>query len=261
VERKSKMSFFCEGTTEEQAYLKEADVIMNFIQQCMQSYEWRNRQILDFGCGGGMCTLKMSQKLPDSQITGVDVLNAKTELLKFMKTYLKTEVIPDNLKFIQIAPGEALGFDVYDLVYSWSVIEHVDQTIIDQVLRHIYNCIKPDGLFFLQIMPLYYSAFGHHLYHVNIDGFEHLAMQDDILISKVRKNCSSLEMFENVVSRYRALNRITVPELKKHFQSAGFMILREYTTNTDIKIMDELLYAYNYDALLTEQVVLLGQKL
>ena len=246
---------------DEQAYLNEADAIINFIQQCIPKYEWNDKDILDFGCGSGAATLRMSQKLMHSKITGVDVQNCQLKFKKFIEDYEEIEIIPKNLKLVQISPDETLGKNVYDLVYSWSVAEHINQKIFDCVFKGIYDCIKPRGLFFLQTTPLYYSAYGHHLVSANIGPYEHLILQDNILFKKLEENCQSTDYLNQLTREYRSLNKITFPEIKNRFKSAGFNILHEYTTNCEANIPDELLYIYNEEVLQIEQIVLLGQKL
>jgi hypothetical protein len=69
--------------------------------------------------------------------------------------------LPANIELHRVTPGflHDLG-DRFDLVYSWSVFEHVDERLIAEVLRLIKSSLKPDGLLFVQIAPLFYSAEG-----------------------------------------------------------------------------------------------------
>ena len=61
-----------------------------------------------------------------------------------------------------------------DMVVSHSVLEHV--TDLDFSLTEINRITKKDGLFFLTVDPLYYSAFGSHIYKDSkrMDNWEHL---------------------------------------------------------------------------------------
>jgi hypothetical protein len=51
-----------------------------------------------------------------------------------------------------------------DLAYAWSVFEHINFTDLTTHMKLVYERLNANGVFFLQIKPLYYSPQGSHLY-------------------------------------------------------------------------------------------------
>ncbi|MBI4058759.1 class I SAM-dependent methyltransferase [Candidatus Microgenomates bacterium] len=92
--------------------------------------------ILDVGCAGGMMTYKISQLLPASQITGIDVYDKAIQHAK--KKY-------PRLKFI-VCDAHRLPFkdNTFDLVICYETIEHVVKP--ETVLSEIRRVMKKNGI-------------------------------------------------------------------------------------------------------------------
>ena len=60
----------------------------------------------------------------------------------------------------------------FDYAFSWSAFEHISQPI--GVLREVRRILAPDGAFFLQLWPFYFSAKGSHLWEWFPEDFHHL---------------------------------------------------------------------------------------
>lgn len=73
--------------------------------------------------------------------------------------------LPAALSFQTIAPGTSLRgmAPPYDTLMSWSSVECVQPDLLLPILLDLPACLRPGGDFFLQVDPLYYSAFGSHL--------------------------------------------------------------------------------------------------
>lgn len=244
-----------------ESFSLEPDAVTNFVQTNVDDYDgWEGKHILDFGSGHGVAALGMALKHPGAFVTGVDLYDSRVYCLSFIKGCPDIETLPGNLDFFTIPPGGGLGNNRYDLIYSWSVMEHVSQPVINQALSSIYEALKFGGLFLLQISPLYYTPNGHHLYGANIGFYEHLIMQDDMLLNKLRENCPSPETYEQLKALYQSLNKLTIPVLKEKVLAGGFNIIKEYTTKNEAPIPEELLAVYRRDVLETEQIVFLCGK-
>jgi predicted SAM-dependent methyltransferase len=77
--------------------------------------------------------------------------------------------LPSNLYLHELASSEAPIINgKIDLIYSWSVFEHVRTKYILDILKKFKRNLRIGGLFYLQVNPPYHSARGAHLFgHVS----------------------------------------------------------------------------------------------
>lgn len=85
-------------------------------------------------------------------------------------------------------------------------------------------------------------------------------MQHDLLYDTLRAKVSDKGQVEGLIHTYETLNRTTAPNIVNAVEAAGFEVVREYSTKTDIEPSRDLLEVYNYDVLTQEQLVILGRK-
>ena len=220
-------------------------------------------EILDFGCGEGITALGLALQYAPARVVGVDIMPDPERCLPIARTELGLSSLPDNLELHRVKPGYLHNAnDSFDVIYSWSVFEHVDMRVIDDVIELLYKSLKPDGVVFIQIAPLYYSSEGSHLYDFIREPWGHLLHQSNIYHEKLvsAKNIDSEDLRKSLASTYTTLNRITVPELERRFTNKNFEIIRKYTTRDELDPPDSLTEIYNRDVLTTNQVVLLLRK-
>jgi len=220
------------------------------------------KRILDFGCGDGATALGFAMNYNPSEVLGIEVQSEELEnCIPRARSNLKIKELPLNFKFNQIRPGEDLDrLGEFDLIYAWSVFEHVDQGIVSEVLLSIKNALNTNGLFFIQIAPLYFSAFGSHLGEFIKEPWAHLGLQHNRLLNELRVKCQDTSKYNELIYCYETLNKITSNELKHFMVESGFEIVREYRTYVDGFNPDEsLLGIYDRDVLMTEQIVLLAK--
>jgi hypothetical protein len=135
----------------------------------------------------------------------------------------------------------------------------------------VASALKPDGVFMMQISPLYYSAFGSHLAPWIPEPWAHLVMQDDAYekalfeardaTSGVEESSMNLADVRRAVwNTYHTLNKMTAPRLERIAVAAGLRIVRDYRTQNEHPIPDFLKDLYDEQILLTEQIVWLLQK-
>ena len=214
--------------------------------------------ILDFGCGEATMAISLALHYPDSRVTGLDVMPDLERCLPLARSQIGLQSLPANLALRRIKPGELPGPAArFDLVYSWSVMEHVDQPLLAKVLRQLHDVLKPGGRMLVQIEPLYYSAGGSHLMFKVAEPWGHLVQQDSSYIGRLRTACGSDNEFRALLAMYRTLNRLTAPGLMRLVRETGFSVLREYTTRDEREPPADLLEVYQEAALRTDQVVLL----
>lgn len=234
------------------------------------------KDVLEFGCGEGTMALGVALRKDPARVIGVEILDVHSQCLPIARRQIGLEALPDNLHLRQIEPGADLTqWGKLDVIYSWSVFEHVSQDLLDAAFASIRAALKPGGAFFLQISPLYYSPNGSHLEPWVLDPWAHLWMQEDLFRRrlwnapetppKVRSEWAvyiptdaALEFERQALwATYSTLNKITAPQLARLAVHAGFEIVRDYRTQARDQPPAELLEIFSPDVLTTEQIVLL----
>lgn len=121
----------------------------------LEGIDYDKTIILDDGCGSGGITVSLGEEC--ALAVGIDI----SPRFKNAAVKLSDELKLDRAKFIQ-SDGCALPFksDVFDLIISHSVIEHVNDPL--NYLSEACRILKPGGILFLETPP-YYSFEGTHL--------------------------------------------------------------------------------------------------
>lgn len=247
-------------------------------------YDWlsphleiRRSCVLDFGCGDGIMALALALRYTPQKVLGVDITRTWPRLLRTARREIELSHLPANLRFRRIRPGQTLStFGSFDAVFSWSAFEHIDRAFLLPVLKDIYMALRPGGLFFIQIEPLFYSPFGSHLGRFGIQPWAHLLLSEDELERQILSfsgtipaveieynfHVRNLEAYKRFIfGEYKKLNRITVEELIDFIVIAGFEILRENRGSSNLDIPEILLQQYRKNDLLTNEIDLLVKRL
>lgn len=238
-----------------------------------EEFSFSNATILDFGCDYGIIALAIALKLKPKKIIGVDINSHHRQLLEIVKDKIDIDTIPENLEFYKVKPNEKLSKTFrFDCIFSWSTFEHVNQPYLHEVVEEMYNALKPNGMVFLQIAPLYYSAFGSHLDSLVDTPWAHLSMQNNLLhyavMSAPKENLykneddQNFEAIKNEIwGCYSTLNKITADEIVQLFESNGFKTLKQNRTKCAPKPSKHLTSIFSKEILETEQIVVLFQKI
>jgi len=231
------------------------DVIANWM---VEHGGLADKDILDFGCGEGTMAMGIALRHQPRRIVGVEIHKEIENCLPYAARELGIETLPPDLELKRIQPEAKLAdFGQFDLIYSWSVFEHVDQSLIFDCFWKIRAALKPKGLMFLQTTPLYYSAEGSHLKPWIPEPWAHLWMQRSEFYDKLRTKLTPEEA-SHLQHVFETLNKTTAPALLRAAREAGFEILREYRTRDESKPPDSLLDVFNEDVLTTNQLVFLA---
>ncbi len=239
----------------------------------------KQSRLLQFGCGDSVTDLALVLRHGAQSIHCVDVLEGYRKLGDVAKTQLGMSRLPTALSFQTIKPGEQLAGQKpqYDGIMSWSVFEHVYREQLPPILRDLYQCLKPGGYFFLQIEPLFYSAYGSHLRRFSEIPWLHLmvsegelwkaveAYQDEIKADEadLALDDLGLEKYKRYIfDEYKVLNKLTADELVDLVQQAGFQIVREQRRHYEPTepIPDALLQRYPRELLINNEIFLLMQR-
>lgn len=95
--------------------------------------------LLDFGCGIGDSTIKLSQLYPTSDIYGWDISSKAVDFAR--------QKFPDSkVRFLNDLPSvDELKFD---LIYLNCVLHHVEESARNSVIHQLYSHLAPNGLIF-----------------------------------------------------------------------------------------------------------------
>jgi SAM-dependent methyltransferase len=221
------------------------------------------REILDFGCGPATTALAFALRYPKSRVTGMDVMPDMLACQPRAAAQLGLECLPSNLTLCQIRPGAVARADArFDVIYNWSVFEHIEQRLLPKVSRQIHDMLKPGGSLFVQVNPLYYSHNGAHLRHLIPEPWSHLTYQGSIYEEKmVQAAGGNEELLASVRSLYYGLNRMTAPGLVRTLQHAGFEIVSKLTDLDEQPLPSGLLDVYSEDVLRTPGIEIVARRI
>ena len=252
-----------------------ADVVNHWLGSVV---DLKTARLLQFGCGDGITDLALVLRHGAHAIHGIDVRQEYAKLPRIAAEQLGMSRIPAALSFQTIKPSAPLRGQapLYDGIMSWSTFEHVQRDQLLPILADLCACLKPGGYFFLQIEPLFYSAFGSHLRRYDDVPWHHLLVDEDALWKVIESYDGELSPDEVdfgfadfgpegykrfVFKEYRELNRLTADELVDIAQQAGFAVARqERRTYEPAPVPEALLAQYPRELLINNEIFLLLQK-
>lgn len=231
-------------------------------------------RLLNFGCGDGITDLALVLRHGATAIHGVDVRREYAKLPRIAREQLGLARLPAALTFETIAPGAPLAgrHAGVDGIVSWSTFEHVARGQLLPILRDLHACLRPGGVFFLQIEPLFHSPWGSHLRRYDDVPWHHLLVSEDELWRAMEAFEGELQPDEVdfgfadfgpdgyrrwVFSEYQALNRLTADELVALAMQAGFTVRRQERRQVALPIPGALLGRYPEELLRTNEILLL----
>lgn len=200
-----------------------------------------DRLIADVGCGDGIMDLGVLHKTRPRTLVGFDLNLTDTEYLRRQARQEGVEDLDWNgLRFerseIDRLPAEDGAFD---FVFSWSAFEHISRPI--DVLSEIHRILSPEGAFFLQLWPFYFSAKGSHLWEWFPDDHHHLqAVESEIVEDLEGSDLKSADWTKIMSREFQRLNRITVEELQRSILAAGFVVRRVELMTSPVRLSPEL---------------------
>lgn len=253
-------------------YDDAAKIVLSLVPpECLR----KGKQVVDFGCGDGATTLGVASR-SEAEVTGVDLYQSYRELPGLAEKNLGSSNLAANISFRQTQIGEPLPFPdgSVDLIYSWSVFEHVAD--VKSVLADLGRIARPGGFLFIQIEPLFHGPFGSHLRRLVDRPWAHLLHDDEEYLrlaasapdevprheqDALYRNHAFEDLKRHLCEEYRRLNRITAQELIALVSGSGFEILSTTLIKEEKLLPDQrLLEKYPLELLLTNQIVLLARR-
>lgn len=251
-----------------------ADVVHQWVGSVV---DVRTAKFLNFGCGDGITDLALVLRHGATAIHGVDIRREYAKLPRIAREQLGMRRIPSALTFQTITPGAPLAGkrELVDGIMSWSTFEHVQRDQLLPILRDLNACLRPGGVFFLQIEPLFYSPYGSHLRRYDEVPWHHLLVPEQELWRIIDAHQGPINADEVdfgfadfgvegykrfVFKEYQQLNRLTADELVELVMQAGFTVERQERRKVDLQPPRQLLEQYDEGLLRTNEIFLLLRK-
>ena len=176
--------------------------------------------IADIGCGDGIIDLGVFHRADPQLLVGYDVRAIDIHALDLAARAAGISELPPNDRFgFMQCEEEKLPVpnDMFDVAISWSTFEHVSRPVA--MLREIRRVLKPSGVLFLQIWPLYFSQHGGHLWQSISEPFPHLQHPQHILERRISGH--GTDRSRDAIDELRSLNRLTLDDLQRALLVAG----------------------------------------
>ena len=251
-----------------------ADVVNQWVGSAV---DIRTARLLNFGCGDGITDLSLVLRYGATAIHGVDIRKEYAKLPRIAREQLGMRRIPAALTFETITPGAQLAdrHGGMDGIMSWSTFEHVQRDQLLPILQDLHACLRPGGVFFLQIEPLFHSPYGSHLRRYDEVPWHHLLVTEEVLWNTIEAHEGPINAEEVdfgfadfgvegykrfVFKEYQQLNRLTADELVDLVRQAGFSVEKQERRSVEMAPPPELLSRYSDEILRNNEIFLLLRK-
>lgn len=178
-------------------------------------FDIRGKRVLDVGCGRGAVAHELATGF-GCEVTGVDI-----------ETYPEwSQLGHARLSFrkLDISQGHDLTPRSFDVIYSWSVMEHVQHPF--QMLRTCRDLLAPGGRFYL-VAHMYRSATGSHRTPQVFFPWPHLLFTDDVFE----------EYYKSIGRAPKGpawLNKLTYADYFRYFELLGYVVEHEFVRRREL---------------------------
>ena len=198
---------------------------IKFWKRLGEKPNFKNKRILDFGCGHGSLALEIAS-LGAEKVIGIDL---SSELINFANTNLKQN-FPSLKEKVEFEVVDLLNTDKFkdlDYIVTKDTFEH--SLNLDKILEKFYQILKTDGKVFIGFGPLYNFYNGdHRRTEVYLPWF-HLIIPEKILISRLNKKYKkNLKQIEDL-----GLSKYSLKDYVRIFQKSKFEITYFKTNFSD----------------------------
>jgi len=105
-----------------------------------------NESLLDIGCGNGKLTIELAKRLPNGNITAIEL---SKDMIKQAKINFEKEGI-DNVRIVNMNMNDIDFRNQFDLVFSNSAIHYVKD--LGVTYKAIYDALKKNGQIIIQTL-------------------------------------------------------------------------------------------------------------
>ena len=215
--------------------------------------DFKNKKVLDFGCGHGSLTLDIAA-LGAQKVIGIDL---EINLINFAKKNLDQNfpALKDKVEFELIDLLTTDKFKDIDYIVSKDTFEH--SLHLDKILEKFHQILKKDGRIFVGFGPLYNFYNGDHGRAEAILPWFHIIIPEKILINrlnkKYKKNLKKIEdlglskySFKDYIRLFRD-SKFEITYFKTNFSDHPISVI--FNLLSKIKILEEY-FTYNIYSIL-----------
>ena len=215
--------------------------------------DFKNKKVLDFGCGHGSLTLDIAA-LGAQKVIGIDL---EINLINFAKKNLDQNFpdLKDKVEFELIDLLTTDKFKDIDYIVSKDTFEH--SLHLDKILEKFHQILKKDGRMFVGFGPLYNFYNGDHGRAEAILPWFHIIIPEKILINrlnkKYKKNLKKIEdlglskySFKDYIRLFRD-SKFEITYFKTNFSDHPISVI--FNLLSKIKILEEY-FTYNIYSIL-----------
>ncbi len=236
-------------------YAGAAEQIIEFLEQDGISLD--GKKVADIGCGEGIIALGLSHRAQIAHLDAYDLrVPSRENLARLARDAGVQREVPAFLDLHRSKPAEiGAPSDYFDVVVSWSAFEHVANPV--GLLGEIRRILRPDGVFFLQIWPLFHSEHGGHLWLTQAnEPFAHLRSGFSEIAERIDDDEGTYPGFA-AHEEWASLNRMSLDDLQRALLAAR-LIPTKVELLTHLVHLDWELMRYSLSDLTTGGVKLLA---
>jgi ubiquinone/menaquinone biosynthesis C-methylase UbiE len=156
---KGPVSLCDEIRREEDPYYTKICIEKDILAYCSEQ-DFKNKRILDFGCGGGASTIILAKMFPEAEIVGIDLVGQLISLSDFRARQFDL----NNISFICSKSGKELPANLqgFDYILLSAVVEHLLPDERMAILSQLWSLLKPNGVIFINQTPYRFFPFEGH---------------------------------------------------------------------------------------------------
>lgn|GEM_PF-408124 len=146
------LSYLCDEIARDEDHYYVEDHLMLSILAYISEDEFRNKKMLDFGCGSGSSTMILSRRFPHTEIVGIDLVHDFIRIAEARARYYKVE---DRVRFLVASDSTILPekMEKFDFIVLNAVYEHLLPDERKKVLQQLWKILEPGGTLFLNETP------------------------------------------------------------------------------------------------------------
>lgn len=153
-----------------QTAIPDATQVLDLVARAASETTPHAQHVLDVGCGGGNYTLKLLQRMPDLDVT---LLDLSESLLRRASERVSAVTSGQVSTLHGDIRGVTIGEEQYDLVLAGAVLHHLrDETEWEMVLAKLHSALRPGGSIWIsdlveheapEIQALMVAKYGEYL--------------------------------------------------------------------------------------------------
>ena len=202
--------------------------------------DFKDKTILDFGCGHGALSLYAAKYKP-KKIIGIDL---DQNYIDFANQNLNTNFkeYKDVVEFKLLNINEWSPENKFDIIISKETFEHVLD--LNLVLDSMYNLLKENGKVYSGFGPLYNFFNGDHGRTFSVLPWFHLLLPQSYMINRInKKNNSKIKSIKEL-----GLNMYSLKDYMVLFNNSKFKIdyLRKNMSNNKFSLIFKFLSKFKF---------------